>query len=70
MKMNLTGHTNQVHALIELPNGDLASGSADETIKIWDLKSVNPLKRTLFSYGCSLAFAVLRNDELVTVHNR
>jgi WD40 repeat protein len=33
---NLVGHTNLVSTLITLPNGFLASGSDDNTIKIWD----------------------------------
>ena len=32
----LSGHTNQVRALTKLPDGDIASGSVDATINIWD----------------------------------
>ena len=31
----LTGHTSSVYSLAVLPDGSLASGSYDETIRIW-----------------------------------
>ena len=33
----LTGHTDRVFSLAVLPNGFLASGSHDNTIKIWNI---------------------------------
>jgi len=33
----LSGHTGWVNALLVLPNGLLASGSDDSTIKLWDV---------------------------------
>jgi WD40 repeat protein len=36
LKRTLNGHTSGVLALTFLQNGDLASGSADRTIKIWN----------------------------------
>ena len=35
-KKNLSGHSKSVFSLTVLPNGLLASGSDDNTIKIWD----------------------------------
>ena len=32
----LQGHTRSVGSLVVLPNGDLASGSWDKTIRVWD----------------------------------
>jgi len=32
----LTGHTGAVFPLVALPNGNLASGSNDMTVKIWN----------------------------------
>ena len=34
---NLAGHTGSVTSLALLPNGQLASGSADGTVRIWDI---------------------------------
>jgi WD40 repeat protein len=42
LKRTLNGQTDYVLALTVLQNGDLASGSADNTIKIW-----NPINGTL-----------------------
>ena len=33
----LYGHSNFIFGLIFLPNGNLATGSGDDTIKIWKL---------------------------------
>jgi WD40 repeat protein len=41
-----TGHINSIHALSFSPDGKyLASGSADQTITIWDLESFNQTKK-------------------------
>lgn len=34
-----SGHTNGVYSLVCLPAGQLASGSEDNTIKLWDVSS-------------------------------
>ena len=67
---NLTGHRNQIHSLIELPNNDLASGSVDTTIKIWDWKRDDPLKHSFENLDCSHSLAVLRNGDLATIFNK
>ena len=46
----LNGHTGSVFALEQLSNGDLASGSVDTTIKIWDSVSY-ALKATLSGHS-------------------
>ena len=40
------GHSNLISSLAKLPNGYLASGSIDSTIKIWDIEN-GKLKFTL-----------------------
>ena len=35
----LTGHARGVTSLVALPNGDLASGSGDKTIRLWNIQS-------------------------------
>ena len=37
----LEGHTDHVLSLKSLENGDLASGSADKTLKIWNKSILN-----------------------------
>jgi WD40 repeat protein len=49
-----------------LPNGGLASGSLDNTIKIWD-SSTWELKRTLTGHNNSVwSLAVLQNGDLAS----
>ena len=38
----LTGHSSNIFDLTLLPNGLIASGSADSTIKIWDISKTYP----------------------------
>jgi WD40 repeat protein len=41
VKSSLAGHTRTIWCLKKLPNGDLVSGSADRTIKIWSKNCEN-----------------------------
>jgi WD40 repeat protein len=60
----LNGHTYSVNALAVLQNGDLASGSSDSSIKIWN--PINgTLKRTLNGHTSYVwALTVLQNGDL------
>ena len=49
----LKGHKCTVRALVLLKNGDLASGSVDRTIKIWNTKE-GTVKRTLTGHDGSV----------------
>ena len=62
----LNGHTYSVYSLAILHNGDLASGSVDNTIKIWNTTD-GTLKQTLNSHDYSVyALVVLHNGNLVS----
>ena len=62
----MTGHNNNVRALVELQNGDLASGSWDNSIKIWN-SSTGLLKRTLIGHTSWVSsLAVLQNGHLAS----
>jgi WD40 repeat protein len=55
-----------VGSLTILPNGDLASGSMDKTIKIWD-SNMGLLKRNLTGHtGTVFSVIVLPNGDLAS----
>ena len=62
----LTGHKSGIGGLVVLPNGDLASGSGDNTIKIWNANDWT-LKKTLEgkSYFI-LSLTLLANGDLAS----
>ena len=62
----LAGHTCAVWALASMPNGMLASGSADHTARVWNINEGSCL-RTLFGHtGGILALAALPDGSLVS----
>jgi WD40 repeat protein len=62
----LTGHTNQVRTLATLPNGNLASGSIDSSIKIW-IPSTGSFFYTLTgNRGSVYSLATLPNGNLAS----
>ena len=66
LKKTLTGHNGSINSVIVFHNGDLAIGSADETIKIWD-SSTGYLKRTLVIENNQVySQAVLKNADFVS----
>ena len=66
LKRTLNGHTNRVYALTTLPNGDLASASSDQTLKIWNPNDGN-LKLTLNGHNSLVkALTTLPNGDLVS----
>ena len=50
----LIGHTNAIKSLVLLENGQLASGSWDNTIKIWDINTSSQLNELNYSYHTSI----------------
>ena len=66
MIQTLTGHTLSVKALTVLQNGNLVSGSADSTIKIWN-PTTGALIQTLAGHPAPvLALTVRQNGNLVS----
>jgi WD40 repeat protein len=59
-------HTNYVRSIVLLPNGFLASGSWDNTIKIWDLYR-RILVKTLEGHNSIGSLAVTKNGLLVSL---
>ena len=66
LQRTLTGHGSTVHALAVLPDGLLASGSRDNSIKLWDLDT-GSCAATLVSHSDSVfALAVLPDGRLAS----
>jgi WD40 repeat protein len=62
----LEGHVDNVLALVALPNGQLASGSGDNNIKIWDVATGVEV-RTLEGHADNVvALVVLSNGQLAS----
>ena len=62
----MTGHTRHVIALKLTKKGELASGSLDKTIKIWNLND-GTLKRTLTGHtGEVWALEMLNNGDFAS----
>jgi hypothetical protein len=62
-RLELRSHSDLVTSLVLLKSGDLASGSNDKTIKIWDAINGN-LKRTLSDTSPVKSLTVFPNGEL------
>jgi WD40 repeat protein len=61
----LTGHT-RLYSVIELRNGNLASASEDNTIKIWDLNTSQAIQTLTGHTGYAFSITELRNGNLVS----
>ncbi len=62
----MTGHTDKVTCLVTLPDGLLASGSSDKTIRIWNVTSGITIKTLTGHTGGVWSLVVLPNDSLLT----
>ena len=62
----MIGHTGPVISLLVLPNGNLASGSRDKTIRIWDVKSGQTTKILSEHNNWVLSLAILPDGTLVS----
>jgi WD40 repeat protein len=66
LKANYTGHSDSLQSLVELPNGDFATGMITSTIKIWDRATVN-VKKSLYLHTTDvLSLAILKNGLLAS----
>ena len=62
----LSGHSGYVLALTLLPNGLIASGSADSTIKIWDITKTYPLYNLTGHSSQINALTLINNEYLAS----
>lgn len=60
----LEGHTDAVHTLVLLPDGRLASGSADHTVRLWDLPSGT--SQTLTQHENEVTALIMWRGQLVS----
>jgi WD40 repeat protein len=70
IKANYIGHSDYVHDLVELPNGDLASASSDTTVKIWDRATGNVKKTLSLHTNPVLSLAILKDGLLASGSNK
>jgi len=64
-KYTLTGHRDSVLSFVKLENNFLASGSADSTIKIWDITNMGHLNRTLIGHKDSVSSLIYLDNNLL-----
>jgi WD40 repeat protein len=62
----LNGHSNNIWSLVLLPNGLLASGSADKKIMIWNITKTFPLNTLTGHKNQIRALAVMNEDYLAS----
>ena len=66
MIQTLYGHTSGVYGLTVLPNGNLVSGSADNTIKIWNPSNGSIVQNISNDSIDNRALTVLQNGNSVS----
>jgi WD40 repeat protein len=62
----LTGHTNVVYVFANLPNGNLASGSRDNTVKIWNPNTGSLIYTLAGHTNAIFSLVVLPNGNLAS----
>jgi WD40 repeat protein len=65
-KQTLDGHNSAVTSVAALPNGDIVTGSNDETAKIWDPNTGRVIKTLTGHNNWVASVAVLANGDIVT----
>ena len=68
----LRGHKDRIYSLIKLSSGYIATGSCDETIKIWDITQDpnNALISTKNANGIIFCLLELKNNELLAGNDK
>ena len=68
IKLNgkLEGHDGEIYCLLEMLDGRIASGSADSTLKIWDLKNKTCLQTLLGQKNSILCLGQLNDGKLIS----
>ena len=64
----LAGHTDQVHAVVDLGGGRVASGGDDCVLRVWDVLSGKQLQQTPASEGLIYSAAALWGNRVATGH--
>jgi WD40 repeat protein len=69
MKYNLQGHQGIVYSLIRLPDGNLASGSSDSTIRLWDWNNDYNCLKVIQTTGIVMCLLSLPDGNLASGAN-
>ena len=64
----LTGHTDQVRAVVDVGSGRVASGGDDCVLRVWDVLSGKQLQQTPTGEGWIFCAATLWGDRVATGH--
>ena len=64
----LTGHTDQVHALVDVGGGRVASGGEGGVLRMWDVLSGKQLQQTFIGGGTIICAAALWGNRVATGH--
>ena len=64
----LTGHSFQVHAVVDVGGGRVASGGDDNVLRVWDVLSGKQLQHTPIGEGAIFCAAALWGDRVATGH--
>src|SRR6185503_25480 len=65
LRLFLRGHKGQVNSIVFIGDGTLVSGSSDMTIRLWDVRSGQPIGQPIFHSSAVLALALTHDGQIL-----